>query len=87
MTIKTLKILVMSFTAIRDIFFYFLKIIFTSGQEMYLESGTVVVDCARNSTRFPVQQEKVFDGDKIKLQFIMLPPLGLEKHGLSILIK
>ena len=48
---------------------------------MDLASGTVVVDCARNSTRFPVQQEKIFDGDKIKLQFIMLPPLGLKKHG------
>ena len=54
----------------------FSKIIFTSGQEMDLEYGTVVVDCARNSTRFPVQQEKVFDGDKINLQFIMLPPPG-----------
>jgi len=53
------------------------KIIFTSGQEMDLETGTVVVDCARNSTRFTVQQEKVFDGDKINIQFIMLPPPGM----------
>jgi len=53
------------------------KIIFTSGEEIKLESGTVVVDCARNSRDFRVKDEKVFDGDKINLQYVMLPPPGM----------
>ena len=51
------------------------KVTFESGEEMSLPEDTVVVDCARNSTKFP-QDKKVFDGDKINLQFIMLPPPG-----------
>merc|ERR1719205_5504 len=52
------------------------RVKFESGEEMNLPEDTVVVDCARNSTKFP-QDKKVFDGDKINLQFIMLPPPGL----------
>ena len=51
------------------------KVKFESGEEMPLPEDTVVVDCARNSTKFP-QDKKVFDGEKINLQFIMLPPAG-----------
>ena len=51
------------------------RVKFESGEEMNLPEDTVVVDCARNSTKFP-QDKKVFDGDKINLQFIMLPPPG-----------
>ena len=52
------------------------RVKFESGEEMTLPEDTVVVDCARNSTKFP-QNKKVFDGDKINLQFIMLPPQGI----------
>ena len=52
------------------------RVKFESGEEMNLPEDTVVVDCARNSTKFP-QDKKVFDGDKINLQFIMLPPPGM----------
>ena len=52
------------------------RVKFESGEEMNLPEDTVVVDCARNSTKFP-QDKKVFDGDKINLQFIMLPPPGI----------
>ena len=51
------------------------RVKFESGEEMAMPEDTVVVDCARNSTKFP-QNKKVFDGDKINLQFIMLPPAG-----------
>ena len=51
------------------------RVKFESGEEMAMPEDTVVVDCARNSTKFP-QDKKVFDGDKINLQFIMLPPAG-----------
>ena len=52
------------------------NIMFESGEEMNLPEGTLIVDCARNSTKWP-QNKKVFDGDTINLQYLMLPPLGL----------
>ena len=52
------------------------KIRFESGEEMELAEGTLVVDCARNSTKWPCNK-LVFDGDVINLQFLMLPPPGL----------
>ena len=52
------------------------NIVFESGEEMNLPEGTLIVDCARNSTKWP-QNKKVFDGDTINLQYLMLPPLGL----------
>ena len=51
------------------------RVKFESGEEMTMPEDTVVVDCARNTTKF-TQDKKVFDGDKINLQFIMLPPSG-----------
>ena len=55
----------------------FLQIIFQSGEEQKLEKDTIIVDCARNSTRFQRDNKKVFDGDQINVQFIMLPPPGM----------
>ena len=51
------------------------KIKFESGEVMDLSENTLMIDCARNSTKFS-QDKKVFDGDKINLQFILLPPPG-----------
>ena len=59
------------------------KVKFESGEEMALPEDTLVVDCARNTTKFP-QDKKVFDGNKINLQFIMLPPPGLIKQQLLL---
>ena len=41
-------------------------------------SGTVVVDCSQNGTIFqrPGDLKKVFDGNQINVQFMMLPPPG-----------
>ena len=52
------------------------KIRFECGEEMELAEGTLIVDCARNSTKWPCDK-LVFDGDIINLQFLMLPPPGL----------
>ena len=51
------------------------KIKFESGEMMDLPENTLIVDCARNSTKFS-QDKKVFDGEKINLQYILLPPPG-----------
>ena len=54
------------------------KVIFLSGEEMKIPSGTSVIDCSRNCLKFqrPDQLRKVFDGDEINIQFILLPPPG-----------
>ena len=51
------------------------KVRFESGEVMDLPERTLIVDCARNSTKFP-QDKMVFDGDRINLQFILVPPPG-----------
>ena len=51
------------------------SITFHSGERMELPEGTLVVDCSRNSTDWP-HQKKIFDGDQINLQYVMLPPVG-----------
>ena len=51
------------------------SITFQSGERMELPEGTLVVDCSRNSTNWP-HQKKIFDGDQINLQYVMLPPVG-----------
>ena len=54
------------------------KIIFLSGEEMQIPSGTFIIDCSRNCLKFqrPDQLKKVFDGDEINIQFIWMPPPG-----------
>ena len=54
------------------------KIIFLSGEEMQIPSGTSIIDCSRNCLKFqrPDQLKKVFDGDEINIQFIWMPPPG-----------
>ena len=53
------------------------RMIFQSGEEMELPANTLAVDCARNGTVFVRHGMKVFDGDKINVQFIQLPPPGM----------
>ena len=45
---------------------------------MEMPSGTIVVDCSQNGTIFqrPGALKKVFEGNQINVQFIMLPPPG-----------
>ena len=51
------------------------RVTFESGEVMEIPDNTLIVDCSRNSTKF-AQNKKVFDGDKINIQFILLPPIG-----------
>ena len=51
------------------------SLVFLSGQKVGLEKNTLVVDCAVNSTMFK-PKTKIFQGKKIILQYIMLPPFG-----------
>ena len=51
------------------------RLTFESGEVMEIPDNTLIVDCSRNSTKF-AQNKKVFDGDKINIQFILLPPIG-----------
>ena len=53
------------------------RIIFQSGEAMELPANTLAVDCARNGSVFARHGLKVFDGDKINVQFIQLPPPGM----------
>ena len=53
------------------------RVIFQSGEEMELPANTLAVDCARNGSVFARHGMKVFDGDKINIQFIQLPPPGM----------
>ena len=53
------------------------RVIFQSGEEMELPANTLAVDCARNGSVFARHGMKVFDGDKINVQFIQLPPPGM----------
>ena len=53
------------------------SLIFQSGEKMQLPDNTLTVDCARNGSLFARHGRKVFDGDKINIQFIMLPPPGM----------
>ena len=61
------------------------RIRFESGEEMELAEGTLVVDCARNSTKWPCDK-LVFDGDVINLQFLMLPPPGLNPADCILIV-
>ena len=53
------------------------RIIFQSGEQLELPPNTLAVDCARNGSLFAKHGRAVFDGDKINIQFIMLPPPGM----------
>jgi len=50
---------------------------FQSGEQAELPENTLLVDCARNGSLFVKHGLKVFDGDRINIQFIMLPPPGM----------
>ena len=51
------------------------RVTFESGEVMEIPDNTLIVDCSRNSTKF-AQNKKVFDGDKINIQFNLTPPPG-----------
>ena len=53
------------------------RLTFLSGAQLELPDNTLVVDCARNGSLFTKHGRAVFDGDKINIQFIMLPPPGM----------
>ena len=53
------------------------RLTFLSGGQLELPDNTLVVDCARNGSLFAKHGRAVFDGDKINIQFIMLPPPGM----------
>ena len=53
------------------------RIIFQSGEEMKLPANTLAVDCAQNGSVFVRHGLKVFDGEKINVQFIQFPPPGM----------
>jgi len=60
------------------------KLIFQSGDEMLFDPKTLCVDCSVNSTMFQ-PQKKVFDGNTINVQFILLPPPGISANIIAAL--
>lgn len=53
------------------------RLTFQSGDILDLPPNTLAVDCARNGSLFAKHGRKVFDGDRINIQFVMLPPPGM----------
>ena len=51
------------------------SLVFLSGEELELKENTLVVDCAVNGLKFK-PKTKIFQGNKIFLQYIMIPPIG-----------
>ena len=49
-------------------------IIFKNGERIPTDGSTLHVDCSVNSTAFAPVKEKVFDGDRINLQMVQIPP-------------
>ena len=51
------------------------SLVFLSGEQVELQENTLVVDCAVNGLKFK-PKTKIFQGNKIILQYIQIPPLG-----------
>ena len=56
------------------------SLVFLSGEQVGLEENTLVVDCAVNGIKFK-PKTKIFQGNKIILQYIMFPPIGELSDG------
>ena len=63
------------------------RVVFQSGEEMSTNSTTLHVDCSTNSTAFYTAQtaKPVWDGDRINLQMILLPPPGTNGSAIAAL--
>ena len=51
------------------------NLVFLSGEQVGLKENTLVVDCAVNGLKFK-PKTKIFQGNKIVLQYILFPPIG-----------
>ena len=51
------------------------SLVFLSGEQVELKENTLVVDCAVNGLKFK-PKTKIFQGNKIVLQYILHPPIG-----------
>ena len=51
------------------------SLVFLSGEEVGLKENTLVVDCSVNGLKFK-PRTKIFQGNKIILQYILIPPIG-----------
>ena len=60
------------------------KLVFQSGEEMMIDPATLCVDCSVNCTLF-APPKKVFDGDRINMQYIRLLPPGLSASVIAAL--
>ena len=56
------------------------SLVFLSGEEVELRNNTLVVDCAVNGLKFK-PRTKIFQGNKIILQYVMFPPIGELSDG------
>ena len=50
-------------------------LVFLSGEKVGLKENTLVVDCSANGLKFK-PKTKIFQGNKIVLQYILFPPIG-----------
>ena len=49
--------------------------VFLSGEKIGLKDNTLVVDCSAKGLKFK-PKTKIFQGNKIVLQYILFPPIG-----------
>ena len=50
-------------------------LVFLSGEKVGLKENTLVVDCSAKGLKFK-PKTKIFQGNKIVLQYILYPPIG-----------
>ena len=50
-------------------------LVFLSGEKVGLKENTLVMDCSANGLKFK-PKTKIFQGNKIVLQYILYPPIG-----------
>ena len=60
------------------------RLIFLSGEEVGIKENSLVVDCSVNGIKFKPKTQ-IFQGNKIILQHIMLPPFGEFQKYVEIL--
>ena len=51
------------------------SLVFLSGEQLELKENTLVVDCSAKGLKFK-PKTKIFQGNKIILQYILFPPIG-----------
>ena len=63
------------------------RVVFHSGEEMATGPATLHIDCSANSTLFYTAEtaKKVWDGERINLMMIMLPPPGTNASVIAAL--